>query len=70
MPSTVPAAVSDVSPAVPLEIPKGLDLSLITSDILAAYRQTVGAVRLTTEQGSNNWVVDGTMTTTGRPIRS
>ncbi|HEY2013638.1 MAG TPA: penicillin acylase family protein, partial [Bryobacteraceae bacterium] len=24
--------------------------------------------RLTTEQGSNNWVVDGTMTTTGRPI--
>ena len=57
-----------LEPAVPLEVPKGLDLSAITSDILATYRQTVGPVRLSTEQGSNNWVVDGTMTTTGRPI--
>jgi len=57
-----------LEPAVPLEVPKGLDLSAISSDILATYRQTVGPVRLSTEQGSNNWVVDGTMTTTGRPI--
>ena len=31
-------------------------------------RELVGPVRLTTEQGSNNWVVDGTMTATGRPL--
>ncbi|HLK65877.1 MAG TPA: penicillin acylase family protein [Bryobacteraceae bacterium] len=57
-----------LEPAVKLEVPTGLDLSSITNDILGAYRQAVGAVRLTTEQGSNNWVVDGTMTATGRPM--
>jgi penicillin amidase len=57
-----------LDPPVALEIPQGLDLTSITSDILRAYRQTTGAVRLTTEQGSNNWVVDGTMTATGRPM--
>jgi penicillin amidase len=57
-----------LEPAIPLEIPKGLDLSTINRDIIAAYRETVGPVSLTTEQGSNNWVVDGTMTATGRPI--
>ena len=57
-----------LEPAVPLEVPAGLDLSAITSDILGAYREVTGAVRLTTEQGSNNWVVDGTMTVTGRPL--
>jgi penicillin amidase len=57
-----------LEPPVKLEIPAGLDLEAITPDITAVYRQTVGAVRLTTEQGSNNWVVDGTMTATGRPI--
>jgi penicillin amidase len=57
-----------LEPAIPIEIPKGLDLSTINRDIIAAYRETVGRVSLTTEQGSNNWVVDGTMTATGRPI--
>src|SRR5260370_32481523 len=57
-----------LKPPVRFEVPQGLDLSSITSDILRAYRQTTGAVRLTTEQGSNNWVVDGTMTATGRPM--
>jgi penicillin amidase len=62
------AAAIRLEPKVPLEVPQGLDLSAITGDILRAYRETVGSVRLTTEQGSNNWVVDGTMTTTGRPM--
>jgi penicillin amidase len=57
-----------LDPPVALEIPCGLDLSSITSDILRAYRETTGPVRLSTEQGSNNWVVDGTMTATGRPM--
>ena len=62
------AAAIRLEPRVPLEIPQGLDISTITSDILRAYRETVGPVRLSTEQGSNNWVVDGTLTATGRPM--
>jgi len=62
------AATIRLEPKVPLTLPQGLDLSTITNDILRAYRETVGPVRLTTEQGSNNWVVDGTLTATGRPM--
>ncbi|HZT33146.1 MAG TPA: penicillin acylase family protein [Bryobacteraceae bacterium] len=54
-------------PVIPLEIPKGLDLSDINSDIIKVYNQTIGPVRFA-EQGSNNWVVDGSMTVTGKPI--
>jgi len=57
-----------IEPRTPLTVPAGLDLSAVTSELLRAYRETVGPVRLTTEQGSNNWVVDGTLTATGRPI--
>jgi penicillin amidase len=57
-----------LEPRVPLEVPQGLDLASVTGDLLRAYREAVGPVRLTTEQGSNNWVVDGTLTTTGRPM--
>lgn len=57
-----------LEPTVPLDVPPGLDLSALTTDILRAYREAVGPVRLTTEQGSNNWVVDGALTATGRPM--
>jgi penicillin amidase len=57
-----------LEPAILLEIPKGLDLNDITGEITNTYRELIGPVRLTTEQGSNNWVVDGTMTATGRPL--
>src|SRR5206468_8614710 len=63
-----------LEPAIAVEVPKGLDLADISTDILKAYRETVGPARLTSqasaaaEQGSNNWVVDGTMTVTGRPM--
>jgi penicillin amidase len=57
-----------IEPPAAVTVPAGLDLAAITADILRTYRQTVGPVRLTTEQGSNNWVVDGTLTATGRPI--
>ena len=57
-----------IEPPATVTVPAGLDLAAITADILRTYRQTVGPVRLTTEQGSNNWVVDGTLTATGRPI--
>ncbi len=55
-------------PPVPLEIPKGLDLADITDQVVKTYNEAVGPVALTAEIGSNNWVMDGTMTKTGRPI--
>ena len=55
-------------PPVLLELPKGLDLADITAQVIKTYNQAVGPVALTAEIGSNNWVVDGSMTVTGRPI--
>ena len=55
-------------PDVPLEVPRGLDLADITADIVRVYNQTIGAVRFDGEQGSNNWVVDGSLTATGKPL--
>ena len=54
-------------PPVPLEVPKGLDPADISEGILRVYNQAIGPARFG-EQGSNNWVVDGSMTTTGKPI--
>jgi len=37
-------------------------------NVSKALRDAIGPVRFDDEQGSNNWVVDGTMTSTGKPI--
>ena len=55
-------------PFIKLVAPKGLDLSAITNDILKDYTAAIGNVRFPGEQGSNNWVVDSSMTTTGMPL--
>ncbi|MFE1664064.1 penicillin acylase family protein [Microbacterium sp. P02] len=65
-------------PADPLVIPTGLDLELISDDILRVYRLAFAPVDFTGAadpvsareaiSGSNNWVVAGERTTTGRPI--
>ena len=55
-------------PPVKIAVPKGLDLTDITAEVIRTYNEAVGPVALTAEMGSNNWVVDGTMTATGRPI--
>ena len=63
------AAVAELQPpdpVIPIEIPRGLDLADIDSEIVRVYNLVTG-VR-PDEQGSNNWVVDGSMTTTGKPI--
>lgn len=59
----------------PLVIPEGLDLDAISESILAVYGQALlpPAFRSTGErnaglEGSNNWVVSGARTATGRPI--
>ena len=56
-----------LDPPIRLDVPQGLDPADITNDVLRTYREAIGPVRLT-DQGSNNWVVDGTMTATGRPM--
>lgn len=55
-------------PFVHLKPPTGLDLKTITADILRDYTAAAGAVRFPGEQGSNDWVVDGTMSVTGKPL--
>ena len=55
-------------PFIRLEVPRGLDLADITSDILKTYTQVIGPVQFAETQGSNNWVVDGSLTVTGKPI--
>jgi penicillin G amidase len=57
-----------LDPPVSIKVPAGLDLADITRDIVRVYQQAIGPVAFSTEQGSNNWVVDGTMTVTGKPI--
>jgi penicillin amidase len=53
-------------PFVKITIPNGLDLKQITADMVRDYQAAVGPVQF--DDGSNNWVVDGTMTTTGMPL--
>ena len=45
----------------------GVDLSTITTDILKDFSQITKPLALG-QQGSNNWVVDGTMTASGKPL--
>ncbi|MPZ88715.1 MAG: penicillin acylase family protein, partial [Nitriliruptorales bacterium] len=60
-------------PPVDLIVPEGLDLSLIPDDVLGVYRLAIdppdlsGAAAVVPE-GSNNWVLAASRTTTGRPL--
>jgi len=63
--------VSKVRPPDPfirLQPPAELDLKHIDHHILTDYSAAVGSARINSEQGSNNWVVDGTRTVTGKPL--
>jgi len=51
-----------------LEIPPGLDLAGIEPRILAAANAAGGPVSFNPSDGSNNWVVDGSMTASGKPL--
>ena len=55
-------------PHIPLVLPKGLEIADITPKIIKDYEAAIGAIHFPGEQGSNNWVVDGTMTRTGKPL--
>jgi penicillin amidase len=65
-------------PAHELRVPEGLDLSLIPDDVLRVYRLATvppvfpsadpGDVPRSGLDGSNNWVIAGSRTATGRPL--
>jgi len=58
----------------PVRIPDGLNLDLIHDGVLATYRLGMGPVTANASMtppspdGSNNWVISGERTETGRPI--
>ena len=60
--------LSPPDPPAPFVLPHGLDLSDVSRAILRDYTAAIGPIRFPGQQGSNNWVVDGTMSETGKPI--
>lgn len=66
-----PEAAADLAPPeplVPMTVPEGLDLEGIGFDILAGFQAAGAPVRFESPDGSNNWVVDGSLSATGRPL--
>jgi penicillin amidase len=57
----------ETDPFKKLEVPEGLDLNGIDSRILAGANAAGGSVSFGSE-GSNDWVVSGALTKTGKPI--
>jgi penicillin amidase len=56
-------------PFVKLDPPKGLKLDDLAAAALADFRAVSGIVSVPgQQQGSNNWVVDGTLTASGKPL--
>src|SRR5262244_179126 len=58
----------ETEPERKIEMPGGLDLAGVDSRILAAANAAGGPVTFNPSDGSNNWVIDGTMSATGKPI--
>src|SRR3970282_841108 len=44
------------------------DLAGIDEAVLAGYRSAISIPSLAANEGSNNWVVDGTLSATGKPL--
>ncbi|MBM3724977.1 MAG: penicillin acylase family protein [Acidobacteria bacterium] len=54
-------------PFLKLEVPRGLNLADIRQEILKDYNDALAFARFP-DQGSNNWVMHGSMTATGKPL--
>jgi penicillin amidase len=59
---------SPPDPFIKLTVPTGLDLSVITAEIVRDYQSAVASPRFPGEQGSNNWVISGAKSATGKPL--
>ena len=57
-------------PFVPTVVPAGLDLAGIDNSVLGGLNAAGGAVNFRAPNGSNNWVVDGALSATGKPLLS
>jgi penicillin amidase len=55
-------------PAAPLQVPEGLDLAMVDPKVLAGFLAAGAPVSFETRDGSNNWVVDGSLSATGKPL--
>ncbi|HJQ21432.1 MAG TPA: penicillin acylase family protein [Gemmatimonadaceae bacterium] len=65
------ARVNRLLPTIPhrdLDAQPGRFYSGITFDALGAYSEAVGPVVVPRLEGSNNWVVNGTLTASGKPL--
>ncbi|HKS42792.1 MAG TPA: penicillin acylase family protein [Blastocatellia bacterium] len=58
----------ETQPFKKLVVPDGLDLAGIDSKVLGAASAASASVNFAATEGSNNWVVDGTLTSTGKPM--
>jgi penicillin G amidase len=58
----------ETDPFKKLEVPTGLDLSGIDNKILTGASAASGSVSFRSGEGSNNWVVSGTLTRSGKPL--
>ena len=55
-------------PFVHLAVPAGIDIKAITTAIVRDYQSATGVARFPGEQGSNDWVIDGSMSASGKPL--
>ena len=55
-------------PFVHVTVPPGIDIKAITTEIVGDYQAATGSARFPGEQGSNNWVIDGSMSASGKPL--
>ena len=60
--------IMPTDPVRPLDPAPGLDMNGISAASLGGFANTFGDVAYNRIEGSNNWVVNGTKTTTGRPL--
>lgn len=58
----------ETDPFKKLVVPDGLDLEGIDSKVLESARAASAPVSFAETDGSNNWVIDGTLSATGKPI--
>lgn len=58
----------ETDPKQKIQIPEGLDLEGLDSKILSAATLAGNPINFNPNDGSNNWVIDGTMSETGLPI--
>ncbi|HJQ71600.1 MAG TPA: penicillin acylase family protein [Blastocatellia bacterium] len=62
------AELFETDPPAKLEIPAGLDLSGIDRSIMQAAQAAGATPSFRSNEGSNNWVIAGSMSETGKPI--